>query len=79
MLGRVLPYLTYMQGKLTKGVAARELRLLCVFCRELVTDAVEQLYIALLGILPESRDKRPRHGTSRLRSNGSIGTAGKEC
>lgn len=66
MLGRVLPYLTYMQGKLTKGMTAGELRLLCVFCSELVSDAVEQLHVALLRILLESRDKRPRHGTSSL-------------
>jgi hypothetical protein len=79
MLGRVLPYLTYMQGRLTKWVAARELRLLCVFCGELVADAVEQLHIALLGIFPQSRHKRPGHGPSSLRSNGGIGTAGEEC
>lgn len=66
MLGKVLPYLTYLQGKLTKRVAAGELRFLCVFCSELVSDAVEQLDVALLGVLPESRDKGPGHGTSSL-------------
>lgn len=66
MLGRVLPNLTYLQGKLTKRVATGELRLLCIFCSELVSDAVEQLDVALLGVLPESRDKRPGHGTSSL-------------
>lgn len=78
MLGRVLPHLTYMQGKLTKRVATGELRLLCVFCSQFVSDAVEQLNVALLRVLLESRNERPRHGASGLRSDSSVGP-GKYC
>lgn len=74
MLGRVLPYLTYMQGELTKRVAAGKLRLLSIFCSQFVSDAVEQLDVALLRVLLESRNKGPGHGTSGLRSDSSVGT-----
>lgn len=78
MLGRVLPYLTYMQGELTERVATRKLRLLCIFCSQFVSDAVEQLNVALLRVLLKSRNERPGHCASGLRSDSSVGT-GKYC
>jgi hypothetical protein len=44
---------------LTERVAAGELRLLRVLCRQLVSDAVEELDVALLGVLLEGCDKGP--------------------
>jgi len=44
-------------------MAARELRTLRITRGELVADAVEQLDVALLGILLEGRHKGPGHGT----------------
>jgi hypothetical protein len=58
----------------TERVAARELRFLRVLRGQFVANAVEELDVALLGILFESSDKGPRHGTGSLRSDGSIGT-----
>lgn len=67
-----------MQGELTKRVATGELRLLCILGGQFVSDAVEQLNVALLRVLLESRNERPGHGTSGLRSDSSVGT-GKYC
>lgn len=60
--------------KPTKGVAARQLWLLSVLGRQDLTNAVEKLYIGLLRILLESRNKRPRHGTSGRSIDGGIST-----
>ena len=49
-----------------------QLRLLRVFALKLVTNTVEQLDVTLLRVLPQGTDKGPRHGTSRLASNGGI-------
>lgn len=57
---------------LTKRVTARQLRPLLVTRRELVPNAVEQLHVALLRVLLQSRDEGPRHGTSRLVGDGGI-------
>lgn len=46
--------------------------------RELVPDAVQQLHIALLRVLLQRRDKRPRHGTRGLRRNCRIRSVGKK-
>lgn len=53
-------------------MAATQLRLLGIFTRQLITNAVQQLDIALLGVLPQSGDERPRHGTGGLSGNSCI-------
>lgn len=55
-------------------MAARELGPLAVFAGELVTDAVEELDVALLRVLLEGGDEGPRHGTGCLGSNGCVGS-----
>jgi hypothetical protein len=57
-----------------KRVAARQLRLLRVLLGQLVTNAVEELDVALLRVLLQSADKGPGHGSSGLGSNGCVGT-----
>ena len=42
-------------------MAAAQLRLLRIFLGQFETDVVQQLYIALLRVLLERRDERPRH------------------
>lgn len=42
-----------------EGVTAGELRLLRVASRELVTDTVQELHVALLRVLLHGRDKGP--------------------
>lgn len=59
---------------LTEWVTARELRLLRVFRGQLVSDAVEQLHVALLGILLKGGNKGPGHGPSGLRGDRGVGT-----
>lgn len=56
-------------------MAARELWLLGIFGGQLVADAVEELDVALLGVLLERVDKCPGHGTRSLRGNSGVGTA----
>lgn len=57
-------------------MATAQLWLLCVFAFQLVTDAVQQLHVTLLRVLLQSRNKRPRHGTSSLAPNlGILSTA----
>ena len=51
-----------------------QLRLLSILGSELVTDAVEQLDVALLWILLHGVDEGPGHGTSSLCGNGSVGS-----
>ena len=50
-------------------MAAAQLRLLGVLCRQLVADAVEQLHVALLRVLPHCRDEGPGHGARGLRGD----------
>ena len=64
---------------LTQRVATGKLRPLCVFGGELVTNAVQQLNVALLRILLQRGNEGPRHGTSCLRSNRGIGPVDKSC
>ena len=47
-------------------MAAAQLRFLAVLCGQFVTDAVEQLHVALLRVLLHDGDERPRHGASGL-------------
>lgn len=54
-------------------MAAGELRSLGVLARELVADVVEQLDVALLGVLLQGCYEGPRHGTRRLSSNRRVG------
>lgn len=50
-------------------MAAAQLRLLCVLALELFADAVQQLHVALLGILLQGSNKRPGHSPSSLASD----------
>lgn len=50
----------------TKRMTAAELRLLRVLGLELITNTIEQLDVALLGVLFEGRNERPRHGSCSL-------------
>ena len=47
-------------------MAAAQLRLLGVLALELLTDAVEQLDVALLRVLLEGGDEGPGHGARGL-------------
>jgi len=58
---------------LTQWMAAGKLWFLGVFGGELVTDAVQQLDVALLGILLHSGDEGPGHRTGGLCGNSCIG------
>lgn len=60
---------TNQLGTFTQRVAAAQLRLLGIFCCQLVTDTIQQLDITLLRVLSQCRDKRPRHGTGSLSGN----------
>lgn len=76
MSSRVSQHVTGHMGLgvrvLTKWVTARELRLLGISGSQFVTNAVEKLYIALLGFFLEGGDKGPGHGTGSLRRDRSI-------
>ena len=56
----------------TKRMTARKLRLLRVSLCKFIANTVEQLYVALLWILLECGDERPRHGTSSLSLDACI-------
>ena len=58
--------------ELTKWVAARQLRLLGIFCLKNIANAIEQLDVALLWILLDSGDEGPGHGASCLCGDGGI-------
>lgn len=47
-------------------MTAAELRLLRILGLELITNTIEQLDVALLGVLLEGRNERPRHGSCSL-------------
>lgn len=51
---------------LTQRVAAAQLRLLRVFGFQLIPDAVQELYVALLGVLFQGGYKGPGHGAGGL-------------
>lgn len=55
-------------------MTAGELRLLRVASCEFVTNTIEELDIALLGVLLEGTDEGPGHGTGSLRGDSGIGT-----
>jgi hypothetical protein len=61
-------------GVLTKWMTAAQLRLLLVLALKLITDAVQQLDIALIGVLAQRCDECPRHGTRGFAANGCVGT-----
>ena len=55
-------------------MAAAQLRLLRVLGCELVADAVEQLYVALLWVLLHCCDEGPGHGARGLSRDRGVGT-----
>lgn len=61
--------------KLTQGMAAAQLRLLLVLALELVSDAVEQLHVALVRVLLETGNEGPGHGARGFAADGSVGPA----
>jgi hypothetical protein len=56
-------------------MTAAQLRLLLILALELITNAVEELDVALVGVLAESRDERPGHGARGLAGNRCVGAA----
>lgn len=58
----------------TQRVAARQLRLLRVFSGQFVSDAIEKLHVALLGVFLEGRHESPGHGSRSLGCDSGIGT-----
>ena len=64
--------------KLTKWVAAAQLRLLRVLAVQLVTNAVQQLHVALLRLLLERVDEGVRQSASCLAGNLSVGSVEAE-
>ncbi len=59
--------------RLTQWVTAAQLRLLGVLGGKLVTNTVQKLNVALLRILLHGSDESPRHSTSSLSGDCSIG------
>lgn len=59
---------------LTQRVAAGQLWPLRVLPSKLVADAVQQLDIALLWVLPECGDEGPRHGACCLGGDSRVGS-----
>lgn len=67
------PFIARYGKELTQWMTAAQLRLLVIFALQLITDAVEQLYIALVRILAERRDESPRHGSRSFSTNTCVG------
>lgn len=57
----------------TQWVAARQLGLLSVLGCKDISNAVQELHVALFRVLLQSRNEGPRHGTSGLVGNCGIG------
>lgn len=55
-------------------MTAAQLRLLLVLALQLITDAVQQLDVALIGVLAQRCDESPRHGPCSFAANRCIGT-----
>lgn len=62
----------------TERMAARKLRFLRIFGGQLVSNAIEQLDVALLWVLLQRRDKSPRHSASGLSGDGGVGPTSKQ-
>jgi hypothetical protein len=60
--------------RLTQRMTAAQLRLLLVLALELISDAVEQLHVALVRVLLQAGDEGPGHGTCGFATDGSVGT-----
>lgn len=59
-------------------MAARQLGLLVVVLLQNITNAVQELHVALFVVLLKSRDKRIRHGACSLCIDGGIGAGNGE-
>lgn len=59
--------------RLTQRMTTAQLRLLLVLALELISDAVEQLHVALVGVLLQAGDEGPGHGACGFAANGSVG------
>lgn len=59
-------------------MTARQLWLLRILVLEDIADAIEELHVALLGILLDGLDEGVRHGTRGLGGDGGIGAVKKE-
>jgi hypothetical protein len=55
-------------------MTAAQLRLLLILALELLANAVEQLDVALIWVLAQSRDKGPGHGARGFAANRRVGT-----
>jgi hypothetical protein len=58
---------------LTQGVTAAQLWLLLILALQLISDAVEQLHVALVRVLLQTRNEGPGHGACGFAADGSIG------
>jgi len=54
-------------------MATAQLRLLLVLALKLISDAVEQLHVALIGVLLQASNEGPGHGTRGFAADGSVG------
>lgn len=54
-------------------MTAAQLRLLAILAFELVTDAIQQLHVALVWVLFECRDEGPGHSPGSFTANRSVG------
>lgn len=61
-------------GALTQRMATGQLGPLGVLPCQLVTDAIKQLDVALLRVLPERGHEGPRHGACGLGGDGRVGS-----
>lgn len=54
-------------------MTAAQLRLLAILALQFVPDTVEQLHIALVRVLLQTRHESPGHGARGLARDGGIG------
>lgn len=59
--------------KHTQRMTTAQLGLLAIFALELIADAVEQLHVALVGILLETVDESIGHCSCGFALDGSVG------
>jgi hypothetical protein len=58
----------------TQRMTAAQLRLLLILALELFANAVEQLDVALIRVLAQTRDEGPGHGARGFAANRRVGT-----
>jgi hypothetical protein len=61
-------------GQHTQRMTTAQLRFLCILLRQFISDAIEQLYVALLRVLLHSCNEGPGHGACGLCCYGRVGS-----